>query len=110
MDENYRGDTFFRSYSLEIDDEIYKFQNGDKIKAAFCLFDIEKKLLKKIELIPGETEVNITWSAEEMASLKIGDYILEIEFDTKDFVKTHQEKIKITEDFIYGEEDEKSRS
>ena len=52
----------------------------------------------------GETDVNITWTGEDMATLEIGDYILEVEFNTQDFVKTHQEKIKIDYDFIYGEE------
>ena len=71
---------------------------------AFCLFGVEKYLLKEISLIENETEVNVQWSAEEMANLVPGDYILEVEFDTRDFVKTEQENIKISEDFIYGEQ------
>ena len=104
MDKNYRGDTFFRSYSINIDGELYKFQKGDKIKVAFCLFGVEKYLLKEISLVENETEANVQWSAEEMATLNVGDYILEVEFETLDFTKTYQENIKISEDFIYGEQ------
>lgn len=104
MNKDYRGDTFFRSYSLKIDGELYKFQEGDKIKVAFCLFGMDKKLLKEIPLTVGESEVNVSWSAEEMATLILGDYVLEVEFNTRDFVKTYQENIKISEDFIYGEQ------
>ena len=48
--------------------------------------------------------MEVTWDAQEMATLSIGEYILEVEFNTKNFVKTEQEKIKIDEDFIYGEQ------
>jgi hypothetical protein len=104
MNKDYRGDTFFRSYSLKIDGELYNFQQGDKLKVAFCLFGVDKKLIKEISLTEGETEANVVWSAEEMATLALGDYILEAEFNTIDFTKTYQENIKISEDFIYGEE------
>lgn len=104
MNKDYRGDTFFRSYSLKTDGELYKFQEGDKLNVAFCLFGVDKKLIKEISLTEGETEVNVVWSAEEMATLDLGDYILEAEFNTIDFTKTYQETIKISEDFIYGEE------
>lgn len=104
MNKNFRGDTFFRSYSVELDNETYTFQNGDKIKLAFCQYDNNKYLEKEIKLTAGDTEVNVNYTAEEMATLEIGDYILEVEFNAQDFVKTHQEKIKIDQDFIYGEE------
>lgn len=104
MIKDFRGDTFFRSYSIELDNEIYKFQNGDKIKVAFYKFNNEALLLKEKELVAGETQVDIVWSADEMSNLKIGDYILETEITAKDFTKTHQETIKIYEDFIQGEE------
>ena len=104
MKENFRGDTFFRSYSIELENENYVFQSGDKIKVGFCRFNDKKELLKEIDLPIGKTEIDITWSADEMATLEIGDYILEAEVTTNDFVKTHQEKIKIDYDFIYGEE------
>lgn len=105
MNKDYRGDTFFRSYSINIDGELYKFQSGDKIKVAFCLFGVDKKLLKEIKLVEGNTEVDVTWSAEEMSTLNVGDYVLEVEFETVDFTKTYQENIKISEDFIYGEQE-----
>ena len=41
-----------------------------------------------------------------MRTLEIGDYILEVEVTTQDFVKTNQEKIKIDLDFIYGEDND----
>lgn len=104
MLKDFRGDTFFRSYSIELQNEIYKFQNGDKIKIAFCKYNGEKYLPKEIILPAEKTEIDVTFTAEEMATLEIGDYILEVEFNTIDFVKTYQEKIKIDEDFIYGEE------
>lgn len=104
MNKNYRGDTFFRNYSVELDNGTYAFKSGDKIKVAFCRYDNKKFLKKEIELSVGETDVNITWDGKEMATLEIGEYILEVEFNTQDFVKTHQEKIKIDYDFIYGEE------
>lgn len=103
MDKNFRGDTFFRNYSLKLNNELYEFKNGDKIKVAFCKYGKEKQLLKEILLEEGKTEIEVAWEAEEMATLDIGDYILEVEFNTKNFVKTSQEIIKIDEDFIYGE-------
>ena len=104
MNKDYRGDTFFRNYSIRLDNELYEFDNGDKIKVAFCQYGKEKQLLKEIELVEGKTEVEVAWDAQEMATLSIGEYILEVEFNTKKFVKTEQEKIKIDEDFIYGEQ------
>ena len=74
------------------------------IKIAFCKYDGKKHLPKEISLPAGETEVDVTFTANEMATLEIGDYILETEVTTQDFVKTHQEKIKIDQDYIYGEE------
>ena len=104
MKENFRGDTFLRSYSIELENDIYTFQSGDKIKIAFCRYDDKKFLPKVIDLPVGKTEVDVTFTADEMATLEIGDYILETEVTTQDFVKTHQEKIKIDQDYIYGEE------
>ena len=54
---------------------------------------MDKKLLKEISLTVGESEVNVSWSAEEMATLALGDYILEAEFNTRDFTKTYQENM-----------------
>lgn len=104
MNKNFRGDTFFRNYSVELENEIYKFQNGDKLKIAFCKYDGEIFLPQEIDLPINETEIQVTFSAEDMAKLSIGDYILEAEFNLIDFVITNQEKIKIDEDYIYGEE------
>ena len=103
MNKNFRGDTFFRNYSVELDDGIYNFQEGDKIKIAFC--DGENIFLpKEIKLSAGEKEIDVTWSAEEMATLEIKQYVLETEVVTKDFTITSQEVIRIDKDFIYGEE------
>jgi hypothetical protein len=104
MEKNYRGDTFFRSYSIELGNELYKFQNGDKIKLAFCTNINDRYLEKEIILTTDETEANVSWSAKDMATLPVGLYILEAEVTTQDFTKTHQEQIKIDEDFIYGDE------
>ena len=101
--KDFRGDTFFRSYSVEFDNENYTFKSGDIIKVAFCLYTGEKFLEKIINVSTEQDQVDISWSANEMATLKIGEYILETEITTSSFTKTHQEIIKITEDFIYGE-------
>ena len=103
MENNYRGDTFNRSYSVIIDGKKHVFSSGEKIKVAFCLYENKRFLEKEVEATDGSDEINITWTAEEMATLKIGDYILEAEVTTKDFVKTHQEKVRIDLDFITGE-------
>ena len=104
MENNYRGDTFNRSYSVIIDGKKHVFFFFLKIKVAFCLYENKRFLEKEVEATDGSDEINITWTAEEMATLKIGDYILEAEVTTRDFVKTHQEKVRIDLDFITGEE------
>ena len=76
----------------------------ESFSVAFCLYENKRFLEKEVEATAGSEEINITWSAEEMATLKIGNYILEAEVTTKDFVKTHQEKVRIDLDFITGEE------
>ena len=101
--QNFRGDTFFRSYSVEFENEKYNFKIGDSIKLAFCLYTGEKFLEKIINVSTQQEQIDVSWSANEMATLKIGEYILETEITTSSFTKTHQEKITITEDFIYGE-------
>ena len=103
MKKDYRGDTFFRSYTIELENGVYKFQDGDKVLIAFCQYDNENQLLKEVIPKSGDTEINVSWSAEEMASLKVGEYVLETEFRTVDFTVTHQENVKISEDFIYGD-------
>lgn len=104
MEKKFRGDTFLRSYSIEFEDGIYTFQAGDKIKIAFCKYNGNKYLLKEKILPIGEDEIDITFTGDEMSTLEIGEYILEVEFTTNNFVITQQEKIHIDEDFIYGEE------
>ena len=104
MENNYRGDTFNRNYSVIIDGKKHVFSSGEKIKVAFCLYENKRFLEKEVESTVRSDEINITWTAEEMATLKIGNYILEAEVTTRDFVKTHQEKVRIDLDFITGEE------
>lgn len=103
MSKDFRGDTFFRNYSVELDDGAYTFKDGDIIKVAFC--DNEKLYLKKeIKLPAGEKEIDISWTAEEMATLEPKQYVLEVEIVALDFTITDQEVVIIDEDFIYGEE------
>jgi hypothetical protein len=106
MEKNYRGDTFFRNYSVVIDGEKHIFKENEKIKVAFCRYDNKRFLEKEIIANVGTDEINIVWNADEMRTLEIGDYILEAEVTTQDFVKTNQEKIKIDLDFIYGEDND----
>ena len=103
MNKNFRGDTFFRNYSVELDDGIYTFKDGDKINVAFCDGN-ETYLKKEVKLPVGEEEIDICWTAGEMATLEAKQYVLETEFVALDFTITTQEVIVIDEDFIYGEE------
>ena len=103
--QNFRGDTFFRSYEVYTDDGIYTFADTDKINLVFHNVQYIKNFLPKtIENIGGKTSADVTWTADEMKQLKVGSYILEAEVVTRDFTVTHQEILTINEDYIVGEE------
>lgn len=97
---NYKGDTFWRTYKVRYENAPYTFQVGDIIKAAFILKGT-KYIKKEITLDSQADSVTIEWTADEMKKLK-GDeiYILEAEITTTDFVKTYQENINIKKDYI----------
>lgn len=103
--DDFRGDTFFRSYEVYIDDEIYTYNDSDKINLVFHNVQYNKNFLPKtIENIGGKTSADVTWTKEEMSQLEIGSYVLETEVVTDQFTKTYQENLYITEDFIVGEQ------
>ena len=103
--QDFRGDTFFRSYEVYTDDGIYTFADSDKINLVFHNVQYIKNFLPKtIENIGGKTSADVTWTKEEMSQLEIGSYILEVEVVTDQFTKTYQENIAISEDYIVGEE------
>ena len=100
MENNYRGDTFWRSYEVEYENEPYTFKNGNYIKVAFFSLAEEEFLPKKIDVVDGKTKIDVTWTKEEMATLSEGTYFLECEVTTSDFRKTYRELIDITKDYI----------
>ena len=103
MKNNYRGDTFWRSYEVDYDDKAYIFQEGDILKVAFYDFSGKEFLPQKI-VVNSETEkVDVMWQKEEMATLKRGQYVLEVEITTKMFRKTYQELLDISEDYIVSD-------
>ena len=102
--ENFRGDTFFRSYTVDFDNEAYKFIKGDIVKVAFVKDDI-RYLEQTIEVVSEQDQVDIRWEAKDMATLEIGQYILETEITTNVFVKTDQEQIYVAKDYITGDYD-----
>lgn len=100
---NYRGDTFIRNYSAETDIGDYTFESGDVLKVAFVDYDGSLYLEKIINLTAGETDVDVTWTAGEMRTLKIGNYIIEAELTTSGWTKTIQEEIVVLKDYIVGD-------
>lgn len=103
MNKNYRGDSFWRSYEIEYENSSYSFQEGDYLKVAFCSNN-NRFLEKRIEATSGEKKIDVQWTPEEMSTLLIKDYILEVEITTLDFRKTYQEIVTITEDKIISKE------
>lgn len=104
--KNYRGDTFFRNYEVQLDDGIYTFKEDDKINLAFHNTETDEDFLERtITAFIDKTSVDVVWTADEMKQLKVGSYILETEVVTSDFTVTHQEILTINEDYIVGEED-----
>lgn len=106
-EKDFRGDTFFRSYTVDFDNEAYKFIRGDIVKVAFIKDNIRYGE-QTIEVATEQDQVDIRWEAEEMAKLEIGQYILETEITTNVFTKTHQESIYIDKDYIYGDADDEN--
>ena len=102
MNKTFRGDTFWRTFLIEYENEPYMFQEGDKIRSAFC-DDSGKHLLKEITVEKSAETVKIEWSSEEMATLVSKRWILETEITTKKFRKTHQEVVDIFKDHIITE-------
>lgn len=105
MEYNYRGDTFWRSYEVEYESEPYTFKKGDYIKVAFFSLDDEEFLSKKIDNLDGLTKIDVTWTKDEMATLKNQTYFLECEVTTSDFRKTYRETVDITKDYIVTNEE-----
>lgn len=103
MNKNYRGDTFWRSYEVEYENEPYTFKEGDYIIVAFCDYAGNRHLEKKIGATVDSTKVDVVWSRDEMATLDDRQYVLEVEVSTIDFRKTYQEQIDIYEDYIVAE-------
>ena len=100
---NYRGDTFIRNYSIETDTGDYTFENGDVLKTVFVTEDGKEIINKTINLVEGDTDVNVVWSAEDMSKLEEGNYTLETEVTTSNWTKTIQENVTILKDYIVGE-------
>lgn len=100
MENNYRGDTFWRSYNLNYENSPYVFQKGDILKVAF--FDIEGKEFLSKEIIVEEQnqKIDVLWNQNEMATLPNGKYVLEVEITTANFRKTYQEIVDISKDYI----------
>ena len=100
---NYRGDTFIRNYSVETDTGDYTFESGDVLKSAFVTIDGKTKLKKTVNLTAGNKDVDVVWTASEMADLEVGNYILEAEITTASWKKTVQENVEVLRDYIVGE-------
>lgn len=104
MENNYRGDTFWRSYEVEYEDKPYKFQEGDVLKVAFYDFANNEYLLKEIIVDSEKDKIDVMWQKEEMATLNNRQYILEVEVTTNLFRKTYQELVDISKDYIISNE------
>ena len=100
MENNYRGDTFWRSYEVEYENETYTFKEGDYIIVAFCDYAGNRFLEKNIKATANKTAIEVVWSKDEMATLENKQYILEVEVTTSDFRKTYQEQVDISADYI----------
>ena len=92
-----------RNYSATTSDGTYTFESGDILKAA--LIDISGNVYneQEIELTEGDTDVDVTWTADDMSELAVGHYIIEAELTTTGWTKTVQEEIEIYRDYIVGE-------
>lgn len=104
MNNDYRGDTLFRSYSVSTDNGLYVFQDGDVLETVFRTSTGENFLPRTIKPEQGVEEIDVVWTNDDMKNIPLGSTILETCVKTKDFVKTHQEVLYINEDFIVGEE------
>ena len=105
MENNYRGDTFWRSYEVEYEDKPYKFQEGDVLKVAFFDYAGNEYLPKEISVDSEKDKIDVMWQKEEMSTLHNRKYILEVEVTTKMFRKTYQEEIDVSEDYIVSNEE-----
>lgn len=104
MENNYRGDTFWRSYEVEYENSPYAFQEGDVLKVAFYDFAEKAYLPKTITVKQIQSKIDVVWEKEEMATLNSRQYILEVEITTKYFRKTYQEMIEVSKDYIVSDE------
>ena len=103
MENNYRGDTFWRSYEVEYENSPYTFQEGDVLKVAFYDFTEKAYLPKTIVVEQIQSKIDVIWEKEEMATLDNRQYILEVEITTKNFRKTYQEMIVVSKDYIVSD-------
>ena len=99
MNKTFRGDTFWRTYEVEYENEPYIFEIDDVVRVAFC-DEHNKYLLKEHKVTSPEESIRIEWTPEEMAELESKTYILEVEVTTKKFRKTYQEFVDISKDYI----------
>ena len=98
----FRGDTYSRTLKVNFADKTpYQFTNGDKVKTVFVGTNKTKYLEKEITVESNKYEVQLQWTPEEMKTLPIDYYILEVEITTGEFVKTYQTVITVKEDYIY---------
>ena len=104
---NYRGDTFIRNYSAENDGSTYTFENGDTLKVAIIDKSGNVCIEKEIQLTAGDRDVDVVFTAQEMANLEVysyeTEYTVEAELTTSNWTKTVQEKVLIGLDYIVGE-------
>ena len=105
MENNYRGDTFWRSYEVEYEDKPYKFQEGDVLKVAFFDYAGNEYLPKEIIVDSEKDKIDVMWQKEEMALLNNRQYVLEVEVTTNLFRKTHQEILDVSQDYIFSHEE-----
>ena len=103
MIEKFRGDTFMRTVKATHPNKIpYEFKQGDIIKCCFVRNDTN--YLEKTQVLEtSATEVPITYTKDEMATLEVDTYIFEVEANLDGYVKTYQEKIELDKDYITNE-------
>lgn len=105
MNKNFRGDTFWRTYEVEYENEPYTFETDDSLKVAFC-DEHDKYLLKEYKVDSPQKSIRIEWTPEEMAELESKRWVLEVEITTKNFRKTYQEFVDVFKDYIVTQEAE----
>ena len=105
MNKTFRGDTFWRTYEVEYENEPYTFEIDDIIKVAFC-DEHDKYLLKEHKVSSPQESIRIEWTPEEMAELESKRWVLEAEVTTKNFRKTYQEFVDVFKDYIVTQEAE----